>query len=480
MDDTQSKVTSSTTPPTLTAGAGTLLIVALAVTNLSEGIFLGEAPAATGALGELFHQTPSALTWISTVQLLAAGVMTPVFSRLGDLYGHRRILRVAVIFALIGTILCATGASWTLFLVGRAFEGSVAAFTALGIGIARDRLPQERVKTAVGWISAGLVFGGACGLVVAGQIFTFTHDVRAVLWAPAALFLISLIMIFTLVPESTRRAKARIDWIGALLLSAGLALLLYGLGKGAPKLAMYAGIVLLVAWVVSALMVREPLVDLREAGRRTVGPIYLASIILGVSFFGAQTAMSTFLAAPAHKVGYGYTLNLSQIAWVLFPTTLLAALGAILMAPIAKALGHKATMYLGCAVMGGGYLLMAAWHAQLWAFIVTSGVTYLGLGIVQSALPAVFAERASLTSTGIMTGLYNTAKSVGGSVANAAFAVVLAEFVISGTKTPTEFAYVLVWIICGAASLVAIIFVAFAANRGRAASATTEPAPAAA
>jgi len=465
--------------PVLSPRAVALVIVALVFATFGEGIILGLIPAAVPGIGLLFGKSAGDLTWVNTTQLLSTAVCTPVFARLGDMYGHRRLLRVAVLLALLGAIACAAAPSFGVLLAGRVLEGTVAAFTALGFGIVRDRLPERSQRLAMTSVAASLLGGIAIGLVVAAEVYSVSHNTRAVLWIPVAFFAVSAVMLLTLVPESRRRARVRVDWPGALTLSAGLVILLLAIAEGASWRwtsgrttgSLVAAAALLAAWVATELTVREPMVDLRIAARRRVAPIYLASLTLGVAFFGAQTATSTFLASPRKLLGYGFTLDLTHVALVLLPGSLVAVIGALAVAPLARLGGHKATLYTGCAAMAAGYGAMALWHANLAAFIVTMCITNLGTGIVNAGVPVVLAERAARTSTGIATGLFNTAKGVGGSISGAAFAAVLTSIAIAHTSVPRQSAYVVVWLVCGACALVSLLVVVTATGRDREAAA---------
>ena len=467
--------TDSVTEPSLSPRAVALVIGALVFATFSEGIILGLIPAAVPGIGLLFGTSAGDLTWVNTTQLLSTAVCTPVFARLGDMYGHRRLLRIAVLLALLGAIACAAAPSFGVLLAGRVLEGTVAAFTALGFGIVRDRLPIRSQRLAMTSVVASLLGGVAIGLVVAAEVYSASHSTRAVLWTPVAFFAVSVVMLMTLVPETRHRARVGVDWPGALTLSAGLVILLLAIAEGSSWRwtsgltigSLVVAAVLLAAWVATELTVREPMVDLRVTARRSVAPIYLASLTLGVAFFGAQTATTTFLASPRKRLGYGFTLDLTHVALVLLPGSLVAVAGALIVAPLARMWGHKATLYLGCAVMAGGYGAMALCHANLAAFIVTLCVTNFGTGIVNAGVPVVLAERAQRTSTGIATGLFNTAKGVGGSVSGAVFAAVLTSIAIAHTAVPRESAYVVVWLVCGACALVSLLVVAAASGRDR-------------
>jgi hypothetical protein len=331
-------------------------------------------------------------------------------------------------------------------------------------------------------IAAGLLAGSAVGLVVAAGAYSVSGNTRAVLWIPAVFFAVSLLMLLTIVPESQCRARVRLDWAGALTLSAGLVMLLLAIAKGsswewtsARTLgAVIAAGLLLAAWVVTELTVREPLVDLRLAARRSIAPLYLASITLGAAFFGAQTATSSFLASPRKLLGYGFTLGLTDLALVLVPGSVTAVLGALIVVPVARRWGHKVMLCAGCLAMAGGYGAMALWHGTLGEFVTTLCLTNLGTGIVTAGVPVIVAERAQRTATGIGAGLFNTAKGVGGSIAGGSFAAVLAAISIARTSVPREGAYEVVWLVCGGCALVSMLIISAASGRTRDAAAVVD------
>ncbi|WP_052848018.1 MFS transporter [Streptomyces avicenniae] len=454
--------------------ADTLMIVALASANLAEGILLGVMPTAVGGLGELFHQSAGELTWVHAVQLLAAGMSVPVLARLGDIYGHRRILRLGVVLALLGSLLCAVAPNYLVFLVGRALAGPVAAYTALSVGIIRDRAAPERLRSGVSMVMAALTGGSVLGTLAAAQISSMTDNVIAVLWIPVVMFVLTLVVLFTMVPESLNRAHVRPDWWGAVLLSLGLACLLLFVGEGGdwgwtstPTLGCLAGaVVILTGWALLELRITDPMVDLRVASRRNVAPFYVASLTMGVTFYGAQTAVSTFLATP-EEVGYGFGLDVTGLALALVPPGVMAVVGALSVPYLSRSLGHKQTLYCGYVLLVAGYLTLVVWHASLWQAVLAVSIAYYGTGISTGAMPMILAERAARTSSGIATGLFNTVKSVGGSTASASFGAIMTSLTIVGTVVPTEHAYRVVWMICAGAALVSMLIVFTAVGTGK-------------
>jgi MFS family permease len=457
------------------------MLAALVVVTFAEGTLLAIVPTVAAGIGKLFGESAGTLNWVSTVQLLATGVCTPAFARLGDLYGHRRLLRLAVSLAAVGAVLVATSPTFALLLTGRALEGPIGAFTPLAVGVLRDRLDNERLRFGIGVVIAGLTAGSAIGLLLAAQIYSAGGNVRGVLAIPAACLILGTIAVFVLVPESRRRAVVRMDWAGAITLTVGLGLLLLALAKGTAwgwtaqgtVVTFAASLASLAGWTFVELRTSQPLIDLRAAAKRVIAPFYLASFTIGVAFFGASTATTTFLASNRAQDGYGFSLNIARISYVALPSTVSFILGALIITPLARLLGHQKTLYAGFLALCFGYAAISVWHGELWQLVTANTVAGLGTGIVTGAMPVALTERANRTSTAISTGLFITGRAIGGSLAGAVFAAVLTSIVIPHTDVPRSTAYVAVWISCGAASLASMVVVAFATRTNEAASSTS-------
>jgi hypothetical protein len=293
-----------------------------------------------------------------------------------------------------------------------------------------------------------------------------------VLWLPAACSA-AAVAAFAFVPETHWRSRLRMDWPGALTLSAGLGILLLALASGAgwgwasgrTIGTLTAGLVLLGVWVAVELLMTDPLIDLRAISRRAVAPFYLASLPIGVAFFGATTATTTFLAASKQTAGYGFDLDVTAVAYIGLANAAAAILGAMIVPWLVRHLGHKPTVCAGCVVMLAGYTGLAIWHSVLWPVIVANSITGLGIGLVSSAMAVVLTERSGPASTGISVGTWITVRALGGSIAGAGFAALLTRVTIAGTGIPREWAYIAVWLTCGLAALLSLL-IAATATRG--------------
>ncbi|MBK3534565.1 MFS transporter, partial [Streptomyces sp. MBT72] len=247
------------------------------------------------------------LNWVVSVQLLAAAVCVPLFGRLGDLYGHRRMLRIALVLIAVGTVVVALAPGYELLLLGRLLQGPIAALLPLEIALVRDRLP----------VADALTLGAMAGGVVMGLVDSAFGDLRLTLLVPAVLAVICVPVSFIAVPESEGRTGGRVDWAGVTLLSAAMLSLLGGVGGAEGGSWLTAGVlgpillgaVLLAVWVVVELRSAETLVDVRALADRRTAPFYAAAFLFGVFFFGSQAPNSTFYAADPEVTGYGLGLS---------------------------------------------------------------------------------------------------------------------------------------------------------------------------
>lgn len=445
-----------------------LVSAALVLVTLSEGVLVSVVPSAVAGIGTLLHVSAGSLNWIITVQLVATGVCTPVFSRLGDIRGHRQILRAAVLLTAVGGILMAVAPNFALLLTGRALQGPADSFTPLAIGILRTQADTSRLRRGIAALVTGEATGAGLGLLAAAEVYRATDSVRDVLWIPAACSAAAAAVAFAFVPETRWRARLRMDWLGAASLSAGLAVLLLALASGAgwgwasgrTVGTLTASVVLLGAWVAVELRAADPLINLRAMSRRAIAPFYLAGLPLGVAFFGGATATATFLAASKKASGYGFGLDVTALAYVGLVSASGAVLGAMVVPRLVKRIGHRSTICAGCVTMLAGNTGLAIRHDALWQVVAANSAISLGIGLAASAMAMLLTERADTSSTGISVGMYLTVRAVGGSMAGAGFAALLTRATIAGTSVPREWAYVAVWLTCGLASLLALLIVA--------------------
>ena len=163
---------------------------------------------------QLLDASTSTVTWLVTATLVAGAVCAPMLGRLGDMYGKRRMLVVALGLVTAGSALGALAPDVGTLIVARALQGASLGVVPLGISIMRDVLPEGRVGSGVALMSSSLGIGGAVGLPLTGLVAE--HASWRWLFAGAAVLGVLLIVaVLRWVDESPVRAGGRFDLPGA-------------------------------------------------------------------------------------------------------------------------------------------------------------------------------------------------------------------------------------------------------------------------
>ena len=448
------------------AGRSVVAVIGFLVfVELCSGVLQGAIPSVVPVIGKTLKVSSGDLNWVTSLSLLVAGLSVPLLTKLGDTYGHRRIIRITVVLVATGSVLAATADSFGLLLVGTALQGVYAAWLPLEIAIVRDRVDPKRSGAAIGLLVGALSAGVTLGTLGIGLLSKHFNGMHALLWLPAGFVLACLPVVFFLIPDSTTRDRDRVDWIGPSLLSLGLGAALLGLARGAawgwssPQiLALFTGaVVLLAGFAAVELRVPAPFLDIRMIASRTMAPLYVLSFVLGCTLYGCLTAGATFSATPK-LFGFGFGLDTLDRALIALPSTVAMFLAATVADRVVRAVGARATVTGAFALIATGYFGTALFHAQMWTYIVTGVLTWIGIGLALGALPTVIMGGLRADQTGVGMGLYNTLKSLAGAVVGAGFAVImnqnLLKLHIPGVQLSDEHAYVLVWSICGAIGVV--------------------------
>ncbi|MEU6660029.1 MFS transporter [Streptomyces sp. NPDC046821] len=432
--------------------------------ELCSGILQGAVPVVVPLIGNDLHVSAGDLNWVNSVFLLVAGISVPLLSRLGDIYGHRRMIRITMLIVVVGSVIVATANSFGVLLIGRALQGVFACWLPLDFAIVRDRVQKERVGAAIGMLVGALTLGATLGTLGMGVLSREVHNVHGLLLLPVGAILLCLPVAFRLIPESVTRAVCRIDWAGAALLSSGLAAVMFGMamaknaGLGTTAGALALGAVLLALFVRTELRAPQPLVDVRLMARPSMALLYGLSFLTGAVLYGAQTANPSFFATP-RSLGFGFGMSA-------FGISLLAAVPLVAMAGagagadrVVRRFGPQRTLIGGFTLVAAAYLGMVFAHHAPWQLAVLGGVSGIGIGTAIATLPTLLMRHLPADQTGIGTGMYNTLKTLAGSMAGAAFAAAMNRLVVDahGTHVASESAYVTVWASCGALALLGVV-----------------------
>ncbi|MCV7359749.1 MFS transporter [Mycolicibacterium fluoranthenivorans] len=417
-------------------------------------------------LPKLLDTDPANASWAITATLLTAAVATPVFGRLGDIYGPKRVLIACALLLTAGSLVCAVTSSLVPFIAGRGLQGLAIPIIPLGISVLRASVPAEKVGAAMGLMSSSLGVGGALGLPLSAAIaqhFTW----HALFWVAAGLGVGALAMFVFLVPSVPATSTDRLDPLGALLLAAGLVTLLLGITKGrawgwtsATTTGMFASsLVVFALFAVWQLRFDSPIVDLRTTVRRPVLTTNIASIGVGFAMFALSLIAPQILELPA-GTGYGLGMSMLEAGLWMAPGGLAMMVTAPIAARVMAARGPRFTLFVGCAVIAGGYL------AGLWLLgggpqvMVLNVLVSVGVGFAYASMPTLINAAVPISETAAANGINALARSLGTSISSAVIGAVLAGLTISagGRAVPTLEAFrAALWIAAGVAALAGML-----------------------
>jgi MFS family permease len=404
------------------AGAGTMVA-------LMQTFVLPMLP----QLPRLLGTSVSNASWAVTATLLTSTVATPLMGRLGDLYGRRRIMTVAVLFLTAGSVVCALSSSLLPLLAGRTLQGLGICVIPLGISVMRDVIPPARLGPAVAMMSASLGVGGALGLPASAAVAQ-RFGWHAPFWCAAVLGALFAALIATVVPESPVRVRHRFDPVGAVGLSVGLVALLLAISKGGAwgwtsptVLGLLAlAVVVLAAWGRFELRQGAPIVDLRATARRPVLMTNLATVAVGFAMYAVNLTGPQILQQPT-VTGYGQGLSMLRTGLFLAPGGLTMIAIAPLAARVGRDLGPRACLLLGTLVIGVSDLVAQALLGSAWGVLVFNVVNCAGVGLAYGAMPTLIMRSVPEEDTAAANGLNALARSLGTSSASTVIGLALGQ-----------------------------------------------------
>ena len=364
---------------------GALLLV-LFVAALDQTIVATALPTIVGELGGFEH-----LSWVVTAYLLASTVVGPIYGKLGDMYGRKRVLQAALVLFLAGSTLCGLAGSMLELIVFRAVQGlGGGGLIVVSMAVVGDIVaPRERGRYQ------GL-FGGVLGVaVVAGPLlggfFVDNLSWRWIFYINLPLGLVALVVISSVLESRQVTELCRIDWLGTLVLAVGLSgVILYTSLGGtsyawdAPWMlaAISASVALLALFPLVEARAAEPIVPLelfRNATFRTTSAIGFG---IGFALFGSVTFIPVYL-----QIVKGYSATASgllltpMMLGVLVTSTasgfLISRYGSYRRFPRAGTALAAVALYLLSTLEPG----TATWVAGLYMLLLG-----LGLGLVMQVL----------------------------------------------------------------------------------------------
>ncbi|MEY9951084.1 MFS transporter [Leifsonia sp. EB34] len=456
-------------------GATAALIGWLALVELTSGILQGYYVPLISDIVKHLGIHDADYNWFEAAQLLLSALVVPVLAKLGDMFGHKRILLLATVLTALSSWALAFSHDFTTYLIAFALQGFYVVWLPLEIALIFDRgrrtgTAASRTRRAAGLLVVALEFGAIVGAIGAGLLFeALGQNVTTTLMVPAAAVTLVFFAILFGVPESEPVRGRTLDGVGFVLLTLALLLITSGLTflriDGVGTWWVWALIVLGVLAFIPfgrwELRQPDPAIDLRVLRQPNMWPVQLTAGLIGISLLGAQAPLSTFAGTDPVN-GYGLGLSAGQRSILIGAYLISMIVGAVLFPVVSSWLSPRVTLIAASFLVAIGYLLFLPFHQETWQVFANMAIAGIGSGALVGALPAAAAAAAPRGQTGVATAMTNTTKTIGGSFASAVFGVVLLTGAATVTATAASlFGYMLVWTICGLGALVAAVLLFF-------------------
>jgi MFS family permease len=445
------------------------IIAVLATAGLCSSFMFTLMVPIQSKLPELLNASREDTAWVVTSTLLAAAVITPISGRLGDMYGKRRIVLILVAVMVVGSVIAALSPGIIGIIVGRTLQGAIVGVVPLGISIMRDVLHENRVDSAIAFMSATLGVGGALGLPISALV-TERSDWHVLFWMAAGLGAVVFGLVIWIVPVSVLRTAGRFDFVGAAGLAIGLIGILLAIsrgnewGWGSPVVLALGlgGLIVLLLWGWFELRIAEPLLDLRVAARPAVLLTNIASVAMGFSLFASNVVYPQLLELPV-ATGAGFGLSLLVASLIVMPSGLVMMVLSPIAGRIASRTGPKLLLLLGAISLIAAYGFTLLFSSEVWHILVANILIGAGIGFGYASMPMLIMRSVPQSETGASNGLNALFRSLGTSTAAAVIGAVLASSAVDfeGVPVPPSTGFTLSLILGGAAAIVALVVALF-------------------
>jgi EmrB/QacA subfamily drug resistance transporter len=424
---------------------GALLLVLL-MASLDQTIVSTALPTIVGELGGLQH-----LSWVVTAYLLASTVVGPLYGKLGDLYGRKRVLQVAIVLFLAGSVLCGLAQSMLQLIVFRAVQGlGGGGLIVVAMAVVGDLVvPRDRGRYQ------GL-FGGAFGVAtVAGPLlggfFVDNLSWRWIFYINLPLGAVALAVISIAFRTQQTTERCRIDWLGTVVLAAGLSgVILYtSLGgttypwdASAMLAAIVGGLALLALFPFVESRAAEPILPLELFRNQTFRTTSAIGFVIGFALFGSVTFVPLYL-----QIVKGH--NATQSGLVMTPMMV----GLLVTGIASGLLISRYGRYRPFPIVGTALATVALYLLSRLAVTTPTRqaalyllILGLGLGLTMQVLVLAAQNAVDYRLLGVATSGASLARQIGGSIGVSLFGAIftnrlgheLAQRLPSGVHAPAH------------------------------------------
>lgn len=401
--------------------AAIMTILDTTVVNVAQRTFIAD-----------FGSTQAVVAWTATGYTLALAAVIPMTGWAADRFGTKRLFLGSVVLFTAGSLLCATAGGITQLILYRVIQGlGGGMLMPLVFTILTREAGPRRLGRLMSVLGIPMLLGPVAGPVLGGWLID-DYGWRWIFLINVPIGVLALVLAAVIFAKDEPSGTEPFDVFGMLLLSPGLACLLYGVSS-LPEhnsvtdvhvwLPATAGALLIAAFVLHALRgTAHPLIDLRLFKNRLMAVANAAMLIFAAAFFGAILLLPSYFQQVFHLTPFQSGLHVIP-----------QGLGAMVTMPLAGRLvdrqGPGKIVLTGITLMVAGMSVFAygAWHQDAYVPVLMTGLVVFGFGMGATMMPLSSAAVQTLRPEQIARGstLINVNQRVAGSIGTAVMSVIL-------------------------------------------------------
>ncbi len=368
-----------------------------------------------------FGTTANVASWITSAYLIVGSAVAPLFGKLGDVYGRKRMFLVSLSFYMVGVAMAGFSPTIYFLIFARALQGVGIAILPLGLAIITQVFPRDKIATAQGVISGTFAIGAAAGLIFGSyvvQSLGWQYAFYTALAASATLFAASTKL---LQRDSPSGSSKSVDYVGAGTLMSGISLLLVYITEG-PSLGwlgqeelafLLSGILLTSLFFLYESRKSSPLIQLGLLRVRNVLVANLMGILSGIALFLLFFAVVYYTQLPS---GFGLGLGIADSGWTLAPSALGMLVGGAVIGKFIRKSGPRPALVLGAALSAVGLAMLILARTTAYFVAIDSAVALTGIEFLIVPIVNMIAISLPRETTAVGLGMNTMLRNIGGAL----------------------------------------------------------------
>lgn len=381
--------------------------------------------------------TQTDFAWVITAALLANAATTPIWGKLADLFDKKVLVQLSIVIFVAGSVMAGFSESIPFLLTARVIQGiAMGGLTALAQAIIGSIIPPRERGKYSGYMGAVMAVGTAGGPLLGGFIVDSSLGWRWTFFVCVPLAVVALILLQVTLKVPHVKRPAKIDWLGAILLTSGVSLLLiwvsfagkadyYDWWSWQTAVMVGGGVLLLALLVLVESKVSQPIIPLKIISERTTALAIVASVAVGVAMFGSSTFLGQY-----YQVARGATPT--EAGLLTLPMIAGNLIGSVVSGQLISRYGKWKRFLVGGTVLLIGGLALAGTMdhtTELWQTGLYTGIFGIGLGMLMQNLVLAVQNTVQAKDIGSASASVAFFRSVGGAIGVSVLGAVMANHV---------------------------------------------------